>query len=62
MNGVIEWEKSGVLTGKFSSYIKIGRNPIRMFLKDGKPLEFDTRKEAKKYAKEMEASAKSQIS
>ena len=58
MNGVIEWEKDGAPTGKFSPYIKIGRNPVRMLIENGKPLEFDTWKEAKQEAKSMEVYAK----
>lgn len=60
MNGVIEWDKNGVPTGKFSPYIKIGRNPIRMIIENGKPLEFDTWKDAKQEGKNMEAYAKTE--
>lgn len=60
MNGVIEWEKDGIPTGKFSPYIKIGKNPLRIILEDGKPMEFSTWKAAKQEAKNMEAYAKSE--
>lgn len=58
MNGVIEWIVDGKATGKFCPYIKIGRNPIQMILENGKPQKYNTRKEAKQAAKDMEACAK----
>jgi hypothetical protein len=58
MNGVVEWEKSGKPTGKFSPYIKIGRGKVQMVVYDGKPEEYNTWKEAKQAAKDMETFAK----
>ena len=61
MNGVIEWEKNGKPTGKFSPYIKIGKDRPKMFFHEGKPEEYDSWKRAKEVAKEREALAKQNL-
>lgn len=61
MNGVIEWYIKGEITEMYSPYFKIGKNPIEMELEDGKPVIYNTRKEAKQAAKEMEINAKYDI-
>ena len=50
MIGVIEWIDNGRETRTFSPYIVKGKeNPI-MICKDGKPLIFNSRKDARKFA------------
>ena len=50
MIGVIEWINNGEPTGTFSPYITKGKEKPKMIAKDGRPVIFYSRKDARKFA------------